>query len=75
MNNTNEEIDILDIEDIKQKSENIARLSSVLESYLDYNQQEELRGALACLKNEMFILRDKCKALCDIAFCGKISDN
>ena len=68
MNTANSKIDIFDIEDIMQKSENISRLSSVIESYLDYNHQDELRGALACLTDNMFILKDKCRALYDAAF-------
>ena len=75
MNTANSKIDIFDIEDIMHKSENISRLSSVIESYLDYNHQDELRGAFACLKSEMFILRDECKKLYDTAFDNKISDD
>ena len=75
MNTANSKIDIFDIEDIMQKSENISRLSSVLESYLDYNHQDELRGAFACLKNEMYILREECKKLYNTAFDKQTSDD
>ncbi len=68
MNTANSKIDIYEIEDIMKKSKNIAQLSSIFTEYLDYSQDDELRGALACLTDNMFILKDKCRALYNAAF-------
>ena len=75
MNTANSKIDVYEIEDIMQKSKDIAQLSSIFTEYLDYSHDDELRGALSCLTDNMFILRDKCQALFDAAFSEQTSND
>ena len=64
MSNTDKGISILEIEEIKYKSDMIAGLSAVFVVFFKSMHEDDIiLGAFECLKEEAFRLQDKCTSL------------
>ncbi len=67
MNEKNEYRDNIEI--IQQKSENTAGFIAIILLFLDGNSDDkQLLGALKCLSDEIFTIRDLSRMLCDKVF-------
>ena len=58
MDNTNKEINVLEVEEIEKKAQMIAGLSSVLVVFFDNIYDDYFQGALECLEQETRSLRN-----------------